>query len=294
MTQLRKKVLEELKLRNYSQATAHAYVAGIRRFAEYFHHSPEQLSRQHIRQYQLHLIEERELEPKSVMVQMAALRFLYLKVLRRGYSRDDIPLPRTPRRQIPIVLSTDEVRRLIDAAPNLRYRTILMTLYDTGMRRAELCQLRPEHIDKERMIIRIPHGKGGKAREVPLSSQLREQLRTYYRSLPRRNGWMFPSLESQRPNDPITDKVVWHACSESTRRAGISKPVHPHTLRHCFATHMLDNGAELPVIQILLGHDDPRDTMIYLHLSTRKLKSAPSPLEMFDRAGQTGQEPAAS
>src|SRR5215469_3295144 len=114
--------------------------------------------------------------------------------------RDDIPLPRTPRRQIPIVLSTDEVRRLIDAAPNLRYRTILMTLYDTGMRRAELCQLRPEHIDKERMIIRIPHGKGGKAREVPLSSQLREQLRTYYRSLPRRNGWMFPSLESKRPD----------------------------------------------------------------------------------------------
>jgi site-specific recombinase XerD len=105
---------------------------------------------------------------------------------------------------------------------------------------------------------------------------------------------MFPSLESKRPNDPITDKVVWHACRESTRRAGITKPVHPHTLRHCFATHMLDNGAELPVIQVLLGHDDPRDTMIYLHLSTRKLKSAPSPLQMFDLGGQTGQEPAAS
>ena len=123
---------------------------------------------------------------------------------------------------------------------------------------------------------------------------MREQLRTYYRSLPRRNGWMFPSLESKRPNDPITDKVVWHACRESTRRAGITKPVHPHTLRHCFATHMLDNGAELPVIQILLGHDDPRDTMIYLHLSTRKLKSAPSPLQVFDLAEQNRPEPAAS
>ena len=143
MTQLRTKVLEELKLRNYSQATAHTYVEAIRRYAEYFHLSPQQLGREHIRQYQLHLIEERKLEPKSVMVQMAALRFLYLKVLRRSYSRDDIPLPRTPRRQIPIVLSVNEVRRLIDAAPNLRYRTILMTLYDTGMRRAELCQLRP-------------------------------------------------------------------------------------------------------------------------------------------------------
>ena len=258
------------------------------------HVSPAQLGREHIRQYQLHLIEERKLEPKSVTVQMAALRFLYRKVLRRSYSRDDIPLPRTPRRQIPIVLSTDEVRRLIDAAPNLRYRTILMTLYDTGMRRAELCQLRPEHVDKERMMVRIPPGKGGKAREVPLSFQLLEQLRTYYRSLRRRNGWMFPSGQAKRPDDPITDKAVWHACEESTRRAGITKPVHPHTLRHSFATHMLDNGAELPVIQVLLGHEDPRDTMIYLHLSTRKLKSAPSPLEIFDLAGQTGPEPAAS
>ena len=113
VTQLRKKVLEELKLRNYSQATANAYVAGIRRFAEYFHRSPDQLGREHIRQYQLHLIEERKLKPKSVMVQMASLRFLYLKVLRRSYSRDDIPLPRTPRRQIPVVLSTDEVRHFI-------------------------------------------------------------------------------------------------------------------------------------------------------------------------------------
>jgi site-specific recombinase XerD len=294
VTQLRTKVLEELKRRNYSQATSHTYVEAIRRYAEYFHVSPQQLGREHIRKYQLHLIEERKLEPKSVMVQMAALRFLYLKVLRRSYSRDDIPLPRTPRRQIPIVLSTDEVRRLIDAAPNLRYRTILMTLYDTGMRRAELCQLRPEHVDKERMMIRIPHGKGGKAREVPLSFHLLEQLRTYYRSLPRRNGWMFPSGQTKRPHDPITDKTVWHACEESTRRAGITKPVHPHTLRHSFATHMLDHGAELPVIQVLLGHEDPRDTMIYLHLSTRKLKSAPSPLEMFDLARQTGPEPAAS
>ena len=204
MTQLRKKVLEELERRNYSQATANAYVAAIRRFAEYFRRSPDQLGREHVRQYQLHLVQERKLEPKSVMVQMAALRFLYLKVLRRSYSRDDIPLPRVSRRRIPIVLSTDEVRRLIDAAPNLRYRTILMTLYDTGMRRAELCQLRPEHIDKERMTVRIPHGKGDKAREVPLSLQLLEQLRTYYRSLPRRNGWMFPSLPSPPPKTTLS------------------------------------------------------------------------------------------
>jgi integrase/recombinase XerD len=294
VTQLRQRVLEELERRNYSQATARAYVAAIRRFAEFFGRSPEQLDCEHIRQYQIHLRQDRKLRPKSVMVQMAALRFLYLKVLRRSYSRDDLPLPKQPRRQIPLVLSPDEVTRLINAAPNLRYRTILMTLYSTGMRRAELCQLRPEDIDKERMILRIPHGKGGKAREVPLSQRLLDQLRVYYRSLRRRNGWMFPSLQFNRPNEPITDKVVWHACRQATRRAAIAKAVHPHTLRHCFATHLLDNGAELPAIQILLGHEDPRDTMIYLHLSTRKLKAAPNPLETLDLTGPTGREQTAS
>ena len=174
MTQLRKMVLEELERRNYSHATAHAYVAAIRRFAKYFHRSPEQLGREHIRQYQTCLV-ERGLCAKSVRLQIAALRFLYLKVLRRNYSRDDMPLPKTLRRQIPLVLSTDEVARLIEAAPNLRYRTILMTLYSTGMRRAELCRLRPEDVNKERMVIRIPHGKGDKAREVVLV-QIRDEI----------------------------------------------------------------------------------------------------------------------
>jgi site-specific recombinase XerD len=287
-------VLEELTRRNYSQATAHTYVEAIRRYAEHFHRSPDELGRDHIRQYQLYLTEGRKLRPHSIMVQMSALRFLYLKVLRRSYSRDDLPLPRTPRRQLPVVLSADEVARLIAAAPNLRYRTILMTLYSTGMRRAELCQLRPEHLDKERMILRIPNGKGGKSREVPLSQRLLDQLRTYYRSLKRRNGWMFPSGQAKRPDDPITDKAVWHACEESMRRAGIQKRIHPHTLRHSFATHLFDNGAELPTVQALLGHDDPRDTMIYIQLSTRKMKEAPNPLETIDLARHTAQEPAAS
>ncbi len=134
MTQLRKRVLEELERRNYSHATAHAYVGAIRRFAEYFHRSPEQLGREHIRQYQTYLV-ERGLLAKSVRLQIAALRFLYLKVLRRNYSGDDMPLPKTQRRQVPLVLSPDEVSRLIETAPNLRYRTILMTLYSTGMPR---------------------------------------------------------------------------------------------------------------------------------------------------------------
>jgi integrase/recombinase XerD len=294
VTQLRKKVLEELERRNYSHATAQAYVGAMRRFAEHFHRSPDELGLEQVRQYQLHLVQERKLRPKSLRVQMAALRFLFLKVLKRGWSRDDLPLPRSVRRQIPVVLSQDEVGRLIDAAPNLRYRTILMTLYSTGMRRSELCHLRPEDIDKERMVIRIREGKGRKDREVPLSPKLREQLRTYYRSLRRRNGWLFPSLQAVRTDKPITDKVVWHACREAARRSGITKSIHPHTLRHSFATHLYDSGADLPVIQDLLGHADPRDTMIYVHLSMRKLRGAPNPLETLTLAGASDTESSGS
>ena len=167
-----------------------------------------------------------------------------------------------------------------------------MTLYSTGMRRAELCRMRPEDIDTDRKMLRIPHGKGDKPREVPLSQKLLHQLRTYYRSVKHRNGWMFPSRQVKRPHEAITDKTVWHACRVSARRAGITKPIHPHTLRHSFATHLFDNGADLPVVQTLLGHTDPRQTMVYLHLSTRALHVAPNPLETIRLAGD--EEPAAS
>ena len=293
MTHLRKMTLEELERRNYSQATARAYIGAIRRFATHFHRSPDQLGPIEIREYQLHLY-QRKLNAQTIRTQTAALRFFYRKVLHQRLSADDLPLPKLLRRQIPIVLSPDEVRRMIDAAPNLRHRTILMTLYSTGMRRSELCNLRPEDIDHERMVVRIRQGKGGKDREVPLSPRLYQQLRTYYRSVRRRNGWLFPSLQTRRPEQPITQKTVWHACREATRRAGITKAVHPHTLRHSFATHLFDSGAELPVIQTLLGHSDPRDTMIYLHLATRKLREAPNPLETLRLAVAVDGEAAAS
>jgi site-specific recombinase XerD len=293
VTQLRKKVLEELERRNYSQATARCYVGAIRRLAKYFHRSPDQLDLEQIREYQLHMI-KRGLRPKTVMIQMAAFRFLFTKVLKRRYTRDDLPLPKTPKRQVPVVLSREEVARLIECASNLRHRTILMALYATGMRRSELCLLRTEDIDKERMVIRIRHGKGGKAREVPLSPKLLEQLRDYYRSLKLKTHWVFPSLQARRAGQPMTAKAIWHACEFAARRAGITKHVHPHTLRHCFATHLFDSGAELPVVQTLLGHSDPRDTMIYLEISTRKLRAAPNPLDTLELAGEGGSERGAS
>jgi site-specific recombinase XerD len=293
VTQLRKKVLEELERRNYSKATVRVYVRAIRQFAEYFHCSPDRLGIEHVRRFQTYLFQERKLRPHTVMVEMCALRFLYLKVLNRPFRRDDLPLPKTPS-TLPTVLSRDEVARLIQAARTLRHRTILMALYSTGMRRAELCHLRTEDIDKERMVIHIRQGKGGKDRDVPLSPKLLEQLRTYYRSLKVKTGWVFPSLQKRHKGEPMTDKTVWHACEFAARRAGITKHVHPHTLRHSFATHLFDGGADLPVVQTLLGHADPRDTMIYLHLSTRRLRAAPNPLDTLDRAIEPGGEAASS
>ena len=232
MTQLRKRVLEELERRNYSQATARTYVGAIRQFAEFFHRSPERLGVEHIRQYQVHLFQERRLKPHTVMVQMCALRFLYLKILKRPFRRDDLPLPKTPR-TLPTVLSTEETARLIEHAANLHHRTILMTLYATGMRRAEVCRLQTQDIDSARMMIHIRQGKGGKDRDVPLSLTLLAQLRAYWRWRPQsRTSWLFPSLQRRLAGQPITSKTVWHACHTAARRADLTKKIHPHTLRH--------------------------------------------------------------
>jgi site-specific recombinase XerD len=279
MTQLRKRVLEELERRNYSKATARAYVGAIRQFAAYFHRSPEQLGVEHVRQYQVHLFEERKLKPHTVMVQMCALRFLYLKVLKRPFQRDDLPLPKTPS-TLPTVLSTGETARLIDSAANFHHRTILMTLYGTGMRRSELCRLQTQDIDSARMMIHIRHGKGDKDRDVPLSSTLLSQLRAHWRSLPSpRASWLFPSLQRRQAGKPITSKTVWHACRIAARRAGLTKNIHPHTLRHSFATHLVEAGTDLYTVMRLLGHADLRDTELYVHLSQLHLKAPANPLD---------------
>ena len=291
MTRLRQQVLDELERRNYSQATAVAYVGAIRRFAAYFHRSPDQLGPEHVRQFQLYLVRERKLQPSTVLLQMSAIRFLFVKTLKRNYRRDDLPLPKAPRR-LPTILSPEEVAKLIAAAANLRHRTILMALYATGMRRSELCHLKTDDVDIARMVIHIRQGKGGNDRDVPLSPKLLEQLRLYFPSLkPRPAGWLFPSLQLRRPDQPIETKTVWHACRQAAHRAGITKSVHPHTLRHSFATHLLEGGADLRTIQLLLGHADLSDTALYLHLSTLHLKAATNPLDALDLAVPPSAEP---
>jgi len=274
-------MLDELQRRNYAQSTVRSYIKAIEDFARYFGKSPERLGPEHIRQYQVHLFRDRKLAAGTVEGRAAALRFLFVKTLHRPYLPDQIPFPKRARR-LPTVLSPDEVALLIDSAKNLMHRAILMTLYATGLRRAELCRLKVADIDSGRMLIHVREGKGGRDRDVLLSDKLLETLREYWRWM-KPKVWLFPGMVNNwRANVPIDTKVVWEAVRAAKERAGIIKRVSPHTLRHSFATHMLEAGADLRTIQVLLGHAKLADTTVYLHLSRRHLQAVASPLEALD------------
>jgi integrase/recombinase XerD len=270
VTHLRKMMLEELQRRNYAPNTIKAYVRIIQEFAEYFHRPPDKLGPQHLRQYQAYLFQARKLEAGTVQQAVAALRFFYVKTLKRRYLLDEIPRPKR-RRKLPVILSSEEVAQLIDAASNLFHRTMLMTLYSTGVRRAELCRLHVTDIDSQRMMVHIRDGKGGHDRDVPLSATLLDTLRVYWRWI-KPQTYLFPgTVKNWRADVPITSCVPWDACRQAAKRAGITKRLSPHTLRHCFATHLLEAGADLRTIQVLLGHRKLEHTLIYLHLSQRHL-----------------------
>ena len=278
VTHLRKVMLEELQRRNFSQATIRAYIGAVERFARFFGKSPDRLGPDHIRQYQAHLLHRRKLKAETVVGQVAALRFFFVRTLKRRFPPDSIPYPKYTSHRIPKVISPEEVAQLIDAASNLQARAILMLLYSTGIRRSELVRLRVEDIDSKRMVIHIREGKGGKDRDVPLCPKLLETLREYWRWR-KPKTWLFARGTPTRGDDHLADKAVWYACAEAARHAGFKKRVSPHMLRHSFATHLLENGADLPTIQILMGHADLEATSIYLHLSRRHLEKTINPLE---------------
>jgi site-specific recombinase XerD len=271
-------MLEELQRRNYSDSTVRVYLATIRDFSTHFHQPPDQLGAEHIRLFQVHLLKQKKLAVASVKQRTSALRFFFVKTLRRPYMLEQIPYPKVPRR-LPTVLSEAEVARLIDSASNLLHRAMLMMLYSTGIRRAELCRLKVSDVDSKRMILHIREGKGGRDRDVPLSSTLLETLREYWRWM-KPKTYLFPgTVKNWRADVPITDKIPWHACREAAQRAGIDKRVTPHILRHSYATHLLEAGADLRTIQILLGHAKLEHTVFYLHLSQRHLRAVTNPLE---------------
>src|SRR5215469_2974634 len=276
MTRLRRMMLEELQRRNYSDTTIRYYLQAVALFAKHFGKRPAQLGPDELRTYQAYLLRERKLAVGSVVARVAALRFFYVRTLKRHEFREDLPYPKNHRR-LPTILSLEEVTRLINAAGNLQQRALLMTLYGTGMRRTEVSLLRVKDVDSQRMMIRVERGKGGDGRDIPLSPALLETLREYWRWKKPRT-YLFPSGTHKRgPDRPISDKTVWYACTEAARYARIKKHVTPHTLRHSWATHLLEAGTDLRTIQVLLGHVDLETTARYLHLSQRHLQAVSNP-----------------
>ncbi len=280
MTHLRKIMLEELHRRNYAQTTIDCYIRTVQHFSQYFRRSPDQLGPEHIREYQAALFKKCKLAPNTVNQRLAALRFFYVQTLKRAWSAAETPYPKKVV-TLPTILSQEEVARLIDSALTGFHRIILMTLYATGVRRAELTRLKISDINSQRMVIHIQGGKGRKDRDVMLSPKLLEALREYWRGLKRKpTQWLFPGGGTHTADRPISSKTVYYACCHAARRAGLQeKKIHPHTLRHCFATHLLESGADLRTIQLLLGHRDLEETTIYLHLSRRHLSATASPLD---------------
>jgi integrase/recombinase XerD len=277
VTHLRKLLLEELQRRNYSHETIRSYVHAVEDFARRFNCPPDRLGPQHIRQYQAELFQKRKLSSGTVGIRLAALRFFYTKTLRRNWSIADTPYPKRTHR-LPTILSQEEVAQLIDAARTPGERILLMTLYATGVRRSELTHLKISDIDSQRMVVHIRDGKGRKDRDVMLSPKLLTALRTDWRFYHRQSStWLFPS--NYRKDRPIDTKTVWHACQKAAQLAGLQKRVHPHTLRHCFATHLYEAGTDLRAIQVLLGHEDLKDTLIYVHLAIQRLNATASPLD---------------
>jgi len=278
VTRLRQMMLEELQRRNYSKSTTRYYLQAVGSFARHFGKSPDKLGPDELRSYQAYLLRERKLAVGSVIARVAALRFFFIRTLKRHDFREDLPYPKDHRR-LPTVLSLEEVARLINAAGNLLHRTLLMTLYGTGMRRTEVSLLKVSDIDSQRMMIRVERGKGGAGRDIPLSRALLETLREYWH-WKRPRTYLFPSSEPKRGKEqPISDRTVWYACKQAARHAGLTKRISPHCLRHSFATHLLEAGTDLRTIQVLLGHGDLETTAQYLHLSQRHLRAVVNPLE---------------
>jgi integrase/recombinase XerD len=277
MTSLRQRMTEDMQVRNLALGTQVAYVRQVSLFARHFDKSPEQLGPDDIRAYQIYLTNERRLAPASVLIAVAALRFLYKISLKKDWSFEDlIPAPKTPQK-LPVVLSPEEVLHFLSSVRSTKHRAILTTCYAAGLRISEAVRLKLTDIDSQRMVIRVEQGKGQKDRYVMLSPKLLETLRSYWRTVRTRN-FLF---EGYLAGKPITTSCVELACQRARRRSGIRKPITPHTMRHGFAVHLLETGTDVRTIQLLLGHRSLATTARYLRIATSKVCSTSSPLDLL-------------
>jgi len=291
VTNLIERMREELVRRNYAQTTIRTYLRVVEEFRKFIGKRLDRATADDIRHYHAHLLGERKLAPHTVVQRVAAVRFLYCKTLKRREMREDLPYPRNYDRKLPVVLSPEEVARLIDGARNLYHRALLMTVYSCGLRRIEASRLKVSDIDSQRMMIRITQGKGGVDRDVPLSPALLETLRQYWRWM-RPKTYLFPGTENGwRVDRPITAKMVWVAVDYAAKQAGIQKRVSPHVLRHSYATHQLEAGVDLKTLQVLLGHLDLETTSRYLHLSQKHLQAVSTPLDRLTSLNRSANVP---
>jgi len=276
MTPLRKRMIDDMTLHGLEPNTIKAYVQCVARFARHFGKSPELLGTAEIRSYLLSLHHDRNASASTYNQALCALKFLYRITLRKNWELDG--LARTRRQtKLPVVLSLDEVTRFFEAITSLRHRAILMTAYAAGLRLSEVVGLRVEDIDSQRMVIRVRQGKGRKDRNVMLSPRLLTLLREYWKAA-KPTDWLFPG---EVPGNPITDGSVNRICAQAARAAGLGKHVTVHTLRHSFATHLLEGGTNIRTIQMLLGHRNLKTTAIYTHVSPTAVEATQSPLEQL-------------
>ena len=279
MTPLRKRMIEDMQVRNLSPNTQESYLQQVSLFARHFGKSPHLLGPEEIRSYQLYLTNEKNLATSSIHIATAALRFLYKVTLKEDWILAEvIPLPRKPQK-LPVVMSPEEVRHFLACVRLWKHRVILTTCYAAGLRISEAVRLKPNAIDSRRMVIVIVCGKGGKDRYVMLSARLLEILRSYWNAT-RPTEWLFPGAI---PGRPITEDAVGLACENAHRLFGLSKPVTPHSLRHAFAVHLLEFGADVRTIQLLLGHRSLATTARYLRIATSKVCATSSPLDLLPR-----------
>jgi site-specific recombinase XerD len=279
---------EDMQVRNLALNTQTSYVQQVSLFARYFHKSPEELGPEDIRAYQVYLTNEKKLAPGSVLIAVAALRFLYKVSLKRDWTFEDIiPAPKKPQK-LPVVLSPEEVLQFLDRVGNTKHRAILTTCYAAGLRISEAVRLTIPDIDSQRMVIRVEQGKGQKDRYVMLSSKLLEILRHWWR-VEKPRPWLFPG---DSPGRHISKDAVEQACQKARRRCSIPKPITPHSLRHAFAVHLLEFGADVRTIQLLLGHRSLATTARYLRIATCKVCSTSSPLDLLPHPVPTETTPA--
>ncbi len=277
MTPLRARMIEDLEIRNRSPNTIKAYVRAAAQFAKHFSRSPELLGLEEIRTYQIYLVREKRVATGTLNIAVAALRFLYGTTLDKDWKIESIPYAKAPKK-LPAVLSQNEVLRFFDAISNLKHRAIVMTIYSALLRVSEAACLRVEDIDSQRMLIHVNEGKGGKDRLLPLSETLLEILRDYYRAY-RPRDWLFPG---KNPDRPITRDSI----AKVVKRVGrsIGKHITPHTFRHSGATHLLEAGYNIRLVQGMLGHARLSTTDVYNHVTRQRITATKSPLDLLKDA----------